>query len=151
MDATSRNRLLDAAGLAVLGAVPDAGGISPLDAWKAVVHGDVRPDVVVSDDEDGYLDQVDRQWTRLVEREDIVAADGTFLIHVAGPGSSALSWALVRPASELRLAQTLVQYPGEPEFLTMATDGHALCGVTTEEHGVWLTGVSFHARRGDGT
>ena len=123
--------LLRLAGLVVLGSVDAADGVTPRDAWDLVVRGD-DPAVVVADG----LAAVDEAWLRLTGDRGFFAADGSFLISPTG--TSAAPWWHVRPGPEFRLAEVLVGNPGEPEFVTMSTDGRSVCGVTTEEHGVWI-------------
>jgi hypothetical protein len=68
----------------------------------------------------------------------LIAPDGTFLIHIGGRGTGGLGWARVRWGDGARLAATLTDGPRQPEFVTMACEGHTACGVTTEEHDIWL-------------
>ncbi|WP_322780112.1 hypothetical protein [Frankia sp. Cas4] len=133
----SRERILRAAGLIPLGSAPSGGGIKPFQAWKYVISGAVVPDAVVEDGKDDNLEEVDRQWWKLAKSHGVVSDDGSFLISVTGEGAS-LPWAIVRASSDSRLAQTLTAYPGEPEFVAMARDGHVVLGVTSEEDCTWL-------------
>lgn len=66
--------------------------------------------------------------------------DGVFLIDVAGnwTGCAPRRWARVKLSSEWNLAGVLGQRPGQPEFLSLSTDGNTLIGVTTEEDEVWF-------------
>ena len=110
---------LAAAGLRVLGTAATAGGLTPAAAWQLVIALSARPAVEVADPASAD-------------------ADGGFLISPAGPGAFAAPWTAVRLTCEVRLAEHLTGNPGEPEFVTAAADGHAVLGVTTEEHGIWL-------------
>ncbi|WP_433320296.1 hypothetical protein [Micromonospora chersina] len=136
LDLRSRDELLVAAGLSVIGT--DLGWLDPKRAWQTVVRAGAQPDVVVDDSQDGYLDEVNEAWLRLAQSVGVISADRTFLVSVAGPGAFALPWALVRLQDDPRMAQHLVVYPGEPEFVTIGTETRGLCGVTTEEDGIWL-------------
>ncbi|GAB3345958.1 hypothetical protein GCM10027452_17000 [Micromonospora halotolerans] len=136
----SRDELLVAAGLSVIGT--DPGWLDPKRAWQTVARAGAQPDVVIDDSRDGYLDEVNQAWLHLAQSVGVISADRTFLVSVAGPGAFALPWALVRLQDDPRMAQHLIIYPGEPEFVTIGTETHALCGVTTEEDGIWLLSSS---------
>jgi hypothetical protein len=140
LDLRSRDELLVAAGLSVIGT--DPGWLDPKRAWQMVARAGAQPDVVVDDSQDGYLDEVNVAWLRLAQSVGVISAERTFLVSVAGPGAFALPWALVRLQDGPWMAQHLVMYPGEPEFVTIGTQAHALCGVTTEEHGIWVLSAS---------
>lgn len=135
-DEASLDRAILAAGLTPLGSVPSADGIDPPRAWSFVTHGDVKPNAVVDYHD---LEEVERQWRRLAEDNGIFSQDDSFLLTVYG--AYKLPWSLVRANPSSRLAPALTAYAGEPEFLTMARDGHALCSVTSEENGIWITCV----------
>lgn len=145
-DETSLERVILAAGLLPLGSIPSAGGIDPPRAWSFVTHGDVKPNTVVDYDD---LEGVERNWRRLAEDNGIFSADGSFLLTVYG--AYKLPWSLVRGTPNSRLAPTLIAYAGEPEFLTMARDGHAVCSVTSEEDGIWITCVDSRENRPGGS
>lgn len=132
-----RHAVLRAAGLDVLGTAAEAGGLDPAAAWKRVLSGSTRPYVVVDDEQDEYLDEVDRQWRRLAEEHGILSADESFLVSTSGKGSFGLPWSVVRLTPSAHLS-ALDGNPGEPEFVTTSTSGHVVCGATTEEDGVWL-------------
>jgi hypothetical protein len=139
---------LSAAGLNVLGTVPDVCGITPFDAWKPVIRLGVAPTVTIPDDNRSEADRhkdTNLEWRRLAARENLISDGGTFLISVAAVGAAAMPWYRVRIAGDLRLSQFLGVDMGEPEFVTAAEDGHAVVGVTTEEHGTWLISVNGHA------
>jgi hypothetical protein len=138
----ARDRKLLAAGLVSIGSVQSVGGIDSSQAWLLIVRGDVTPTVVVDDDREDNLEEIDRQWWRLAEAHRIVGEDGSFLVSVSGEGAS-LPWAVVRGTRDARLAATLTTYPDEPEFVTMARDGHAVLGVTSEEDCTWLVYVDL--------
>ncbi|BCL12568.1 hypothetical protein [Micromonospora sagamiensis] len=140
IDLRSRDELLVAAGLSVIGTA--SGWLDPKRAWQTVVRVGAQPDVVIDDSRDGYLDEVNAAWLHLAQSIGVISDDRTFLISVAGPGAFALPWALVRLQDNPGMAQHLVSYPGEPEFLTIGTGSRALCGVTTEEDGIWLLSAS---------
>jgi hypothetical protein len=132
-----REAVLRDAGLEVVGTTPDAGGLEPAAAWRQVIGVSVSPSVVVDDEQEDYLDEVDRRWRGLAEEHGVLAADGSFLVSVAGVGAFGLPWSVVRLTPVSRLS-ALVSNPGEPEFVTASPDGRVVCGVTTEEDGVWL-------------
>ncbi|WP_446216489.1 hypothetical protein [Micromonospora sp. IBHARD004] len=140
LDLRSRDELLVAAGLSVIGA--DPGWLDPERAWQTVVRAGTQPDVVIDDSRDGYLDEVNMAWLHLAQSVGVISSDRTFFVSVAGPGAFALPWALVRLQDGPRMAQHLVIYPGEPEFVTIGTETQGLCGVTTEEDGIWLLSAS---------
>lgn len=136
--ARRRDELMGKAGLTVLRSAVTADVPEPASAWRLVARGGARPDVVVDDEREGYLDEVDRVWRRVARAAGVIADDDRFLIHVAGRGALHLPWCEVRLGEAARLAETLVVYPGEPEFVTLSLAGDVVCGVTTEEHGIWV-------------
>lgn len=144
-DVGSVERLLRDAGLMMLGSVPAAGGIEPAEAWRRIIGVSVKPTLVVDDEQDDYLEVVDRKWRALAEKNGIIDDDGSFLISISGAGSFELPWAIVRTIGDSYLGRNLTSNPGEPEFITIARDGHVICGVTTEEDGIWLTVVPLDA------
>jgi hypothetical protein len=131
----AREERLRAAGLIPIGTVDEVGGVTPAAAWDLVVRGN-DPVVVVDEDED--LDVVNTAWLRLTRERGFFADDGSFLISTTGATESVLPWARVRLGDQPRLAQVLVAYPGEPEFVAMSAGATAVSGVTTEEHGFWI-------------
>ncbi|MFJ4680629.1 MULTISPECIES: hypothetical protein [unclassified Kitasatospora] len=134
----SRRLLLEAAGLTVLGAPDEAGLPSPGEVWQSVIGFLVEPDATVPLSTSDWAAQVDEHWLRLSRESELLAPDGTFLIHVGGHGMGRLGWALVRWNDDAHLAAHLTDGPQQPEFVAMARDGHTSCGVTTEEYDVWL-------------
>ncbi|MEU5438757.1 PE-PGRS family protein [Streptomyces sp. NPDC020719] len=84
--------------------------------------------------------ELNAQWYRLATANGIVGEDGAFLIDVAGnwTGCAPRRWARVRLTDVWDLAGVLGERPGQPEFLTLSTDGNTLIGVTTEEDEVWF-------------
>lgn len=144
-DMGSLERLLQDAGLVVLGSVQAAGGMEPAEAWRRIIGVSVRPTLVVDDEQDDYLEAVDCHWRALAENNGIIGDDKSFLISASGVGSFELPWVVVRTTRDYSLGRNLASNPGEPEFITMARDGHVICGVTTEEDGIWLTVVPLDA------
>ncbi|MFJ1756587.1 hypothetical protein [Kitasatospora sp. NPDC088134] len=134
----ARRLLLETAGLTVLDAPDPAGLPSPAEVWQSVAGFLVEPDATVALDAPDWAERVDAQWLRLAQESELPAPDETFLIHVGGQGLGRLGWALVRWTDDAQLAAHLTDGPRRPEFVTMSPDGHATCGVTTEEHDVWL-------------
>ena len=88
----SPDELLVAAGLSVIGT--DPGWLDPKRAWQTVAPAGVQPDAVIDDSRDGYLDEVNRAWLHLAQSLNVISADRTFLVSVAGTGAFALPWAL---------------------------------------------------------
>lgn len=137
MNLEDRERLLREAGLSVLdrawtGKVP-----APRVAWHLIIRGNVAPSVRIAAS-NAHLDEVESEWERIAESTALFGVDGEFLISVSGVGSLDAPWALVRREPRMRLAHLLAPYPGEPEFVAMSVDGRSVCGVTTEEHDVWI-------------
>ncbi|PPK63669.1 hypothetical protein CLV40_1254 [Actinokineospora auranticolor] len=130
----TRGERLAAAGLILLGVVEPA-EFTPRAAWDSVARGD-EPTVAVDEEED--LSAVTAAWLTLARAKGLFAPDGSFLLSTTGD-ENPLPWAHVRPGpGPLRLAETLVAHPGEPEFVTMSLTGGHVCGVTTEEWAYWL-------------
>jgi hypothetical protein len=145
MDVKSREGMLLAAGLTVLDAAWMGSVPGPVEAWRPIIRGGAEPSDVVTSSGINYLDEVNERWLRLAESWRILDETGEFLISVAGVGASTLPWARVRVNAKLLLAQILVTAPGEPEFVAMASDGHAVCGVTTEERDIWIVCANMEA------
>jgi hypothetical protein len=139
MNLGTRRKRLESAGLIVL---EDAwpGETRPvLDAWAPVIRFGIEPDArVVATETGDYLAEVDRQWERIAQEAGVFSESGDFLICVADEGSAGLPWARVRRGPTLALADQLAPVAGEPEFISMALDSSAVCGVTTEEYEVWI-------------
>jgi hypothetical protein len=131
-------QLLTRAGLALVDDRPLQAALSPAGVWRQVARADVRPEIIINLDADGALLRVNEEWNHALDRLQIPSEDGSFLIHVAGHGSFAFPWKRVRISGVPRLAEELGSVRREPEFVTMAEDGHAICAVTTEEDGVWI-------------
>ncbi|WP_318211782.1 PE-PGRS family protein [Streptomyces sp. SJL17-1] len=109
-------------------------------AWRPVISGNTTPTVAVRLDAPDLVAELNRQWYRLAVDYGILGADGTFLIDVVGnwPDSTPQRWTRVRLTDRWDLAGVLGGRPGQPEFVTLSTDGDALVGATTEEYDVWL-------------
>ncbi|WP_157641531.1 hypothetical protein [Longispora albida] len=137
--ALSRDRLLKDAGLVKLAETELAGPVSPLAAWRAIASSESRPTVVLGDGGPVPATEIGDCWEELARQHGIIENDGSFLLSPSGTGFSALPWAKVRSAAGYaRMSEALEVEPGSPEFLTISSDGRRLCGVTTEEHGIWV-------------
>ncbi|MEV0704644.1 hypothetical protein AB0I53_42930 [Saccharopolyspora sp. NPDC050389] len=134
----TRAEILQSAGLHPTTTTKATPTVPPKTAWKLVANLETRPTSVIDDSTDDYLDQVNQEWDRVVRENELIADDGSFLISVSGPGSFDLPWASVRVTSQLQLAQKLTSFPGQPEFVTMSNDSRVVCGVTSEENGIWI-------------
>jgi hypothetical protein len=112
--------------------------LAPLDAWKKIIGTEVVPAAVVADDAPDYLERVEQEWREIAAHELILNGNAPFWIHVAGEGSDRWGWRKVRVSAHTEMAANLGTYPGEPEFVTMDLEERVVCGVTTEEHGIWI-------------
>ncbi|MEU4348215.1 PE-PGRS family protein [Streptomyces sp. NPDC023838] len=132
--------LLQHAGLEVVGDWRIEEVLPPRAAWRPVISGDTTPAVAVRADLPDPVVELNAQWHRLATDNGVVGEDGVFLIDVAGDwtGCAPRRWARVRLTGEWDLAGVLGERPGQPEFLTLSTDGNSLIGVTTEEDEVWF-------------
>ncbi|WP_046497487.1 hypothetical protein [Streptomyces odonnellii] len=133
--------LLRRAGLEVVGDRRTEQVLPPRAAWRSVVSGDAKPTMAVREDLPGLIAELNAQWHRLAAGKGIIGEDGVFLIDVAGhwTGCAPRRWTRVRLTGQWDLAGVLGERPGQPEFITLATDGSTLLGVTTEEDEVWFT------------
>jgi hypothetical protein len=146
MNLEDRERLLREAGLSVLDGAWTGKVPNPWAAWRLIIGGDVIPAARITDGEDhAHLHEVESEWERIAESAALFGGGGEFLISVSGVGSVDAPWALVRREPRMRLAHVLAPYPGEPEFVAMSVDGRSVCGVTTEEHDVWIVQADIPA------
>jgi hypothetical protein len=128
--------LLSACGLVPLGAVHDDRLPSPEWAWH-VTAGVRTPTAAVPMSAPDLGSVVDAEWLRLSRQHHVLDEQDTFLIAL----SRSRPWDKVRLTEHFRLAERLAgdnAPAGHAEFVTMATDGSVICGVTTEEYDVWL-------------
>ncbi|MBA8823308.1 hypothetical protein FHX42_000637 [Saccharopolyspora lacisalsi] len=133
-----RDQKVKKAGLAVIGPETNAQIPDPEQAWKAVSNLEIRPSATIAEDADDALEQVNQEWLTHAHDKKIINPDGSFLVSISAPGSFRLPWARVQLSPSIRLAQELTAFPGQPEFVAMATDGSAACGVTSEEDEYWV-------------
>lgn len=108
-------------------------------AWRYVAGREAEPTVAVASDRPDLVGQLNAEWHRLASETGILGADGVFLVDF--PGRLTDGWVRVRLRDEWDLAGVLGERPGQPEFITMALDGDALVGATTEEQAVRLVAV----------
>ncbi|MFE1958556.1 hypothetical protein [Streptomyces sp. NPDC059479] len=141
--------LLRRAGLEVVGDWGIEEVLPPRAAWRPVVSGGAKPTVAVREDLPDLVAELNAQWHRLAVGNGIIGEDGVFLIDVAGhwTGCAPRRWTRVRLTGQWDLAGVLGARPGQPEFVTLATDGSTLIGVTTEEDEVWFTLLDHIAER----
>ncbi|WP_239135194.1 PE-PGRS family protein [Streptomyces sp. SID12488] len=132
--------LLQHAGLETVGDWHIEEVLPPRAAWRPVVSGRAKPFVAVPADQPDLVAELNAQWHRLAGSIGILGEDGVFLIDVAGnwSGCAPRRWARVKLSDEWDLAGVLGKRPGQPEFLSLSTDGNTLIGVTTEEDEVWF-------------
>jgi hypothetical protein len=144
-------RLLARAGLEIVGERGEGTEdvLPPRVAWRGVIAGSTVPTVAVPDDHDDLVGEVNARWYALATRHGVIGADGVFLLDVAGDraGPEPRRWNRVRLTGEWDLAGVLGDRPGQPEFVTLSTDGDTLLGVTTEEYEVWLVALDRLGRR----
>ncbi|WNO76344.1 PE-PGRS family protein [Streptomyces sp. AM8-1-1] len=129
-------QLLTRAGLEIVG---DGRGDDVLPTWVAmrpVVAGNAEPTVAVRHDRPDLVAELNAQWFRLAVECGVIGEDGDFLISASGGAGG--GWTRVRLAHSWDLAGTLGDRPGLAEFLTAATDGDAILGMTSEEYETWL-------------
>ncbi|MFI9827510.1 PE-PGRS family protein [Streptomyces sp. NPDC051913] len=96
-------------------------------AWRYLL---AEPTATVVAERTGLAGELNARWHRLASEAGIFGADGVFLISVQGCDG----WVRVRLGDGWDLV-------GVPEFVTMAQDGDALVGATTEERAVRLVAV----------
>ncbi|WP_329134607.1 PE-PGRS family protein [Streptomyces sp. NBC_01476] len=141
--------LLQRAGLEVVGGRQIEEVLPPRAAWRPVISGSAKPTVAVRDDLPDLIAELNAQWHRLAADSGVMGEDGVFLIDVAGrwTGSAPRRWTRVRLTGQWDLAGVLGERPGQPEFVTLSTDGSVLIGVTTEEDEIWFTLLDHIAER----
>lgn len=128
--------LLGRAGLDVVGERRREEVLPAPPAWRYVVAREAGATVSVSLGRADLVGELNAEWHRLASEAGVFGADGAFLVDFPGSGSD--GWIRVR----LRAGWDLAGVLGErPAFVTMALDGDALVGATTEEHAVWLVAV----------
>ncbi|QLH24638.1 PE-PGRS family protein [Streptomyces sp. Rer75] len=117
--------------------------LSPSAAWRPVIAGDTQPTATVGGELPDLVAQINAQWHRLAAKHKVMDDDGAFLIDVAGPwtGCGPRRWTRVRLTDQWDLAGVLGDRPGQPEFVTLSTNGDVLLGATSEEYEVWLVAV----------
>ncbi|GAA1355111.1 PE-PGRS family protein [Streptomyces beijiangensis] len=135
--------ILGRAGLEEAGDRPIGNVLPPRAAWRPVAAYGAEPAAKVRSDLPGLVAELNAQWHRLATELGVVDEDGMFLIDVAGTrtGCTPRSWTRVRLTDGWDLAGVLGDRPGQPEFVTLSTDGDALLGATTEEYEVWFIAV----------
>jgi len=133
-----RDEILIRAGLTVIRDGSPLPAVSPLDAWSKIIGVAVVPEFVVRNEGPDHLVNIDQCWHQISKREGVLGDDCSFWIHVAGAGALQQEWRKVRISGKLEVARSLGPKPGEPEFLTLSANGQVLCGVTTEEDGIWI-------------
>ncbi|MEV7365432.1 PE-PGRS family protein [Streptomyces sp. NPDC091299] len=141
--------LLQRAGLEVVGDGQIEEVLPPRAAWRSVISGDAKPTAAVQGDLPDLGAELNAQWHRLATDNGIISEDGAFLIDVAGhwTGCAPRRWTRVRLTDQWDLAGVLGERPGQPECITLATNGSTLLGVTTEEDEVWFTLLDHIAER----
>ncbi|WP_328485256.1 HEAT repeat domain-containing protein [Streptomyces zaomyceticus] len=132
--------LLRRAGLELVGDGRVEEVLRPFAAWRPVISYEAEPTVAVRSDRPDLVAELNEQWHRLAADQGIIGEDGAFLISVARnvAGGAPPRWTRVRLTDRWDLAGVLGTRPGQPEFVTLSTDGDALIGATTEEYDVWL-------------
>ena len=141
--------LLERAGLEIVGDQRVEEVLPPRAAWRPVVSFEAEPTVAVRGDLPDLVAELNAQWHRLALSNGILGEDGVFLIDVGGDGTGCAPrrWTRVRLTGRWDLAGVLGERPGQPEFLTLSTDGNSLLGATTEEYDVWLIAVDHIRER----
>jgi hypothetical protein len=130
------HELLRLCGLLPLGTVQSQDLPSPEWAWH-VTAGIQAPTAAVPLPGYDLSTRVDNEWLRLARLHAVIDDQCTFLIAL----SRSQPWTKVRLTDDVHLSEHLVGEgapAGQAEFVTMAADGSALCGVTTEEYDVWI-------------
>lgn len=138
--------LLRRPGLEVVGDRRVEDVLPPRAAWRPVVSGEAEPAEVVPA---GRVAEVNAQWHRLAAGNGVIGEDGVFLVDVAGnwTGCAPRRWTRVRLTDGWDLAGVLGERPGQPEFVTLSTDGSTLVRVTAKEDDVWLVLLDRIAQR----
>ncbi|MFJ9928516.1 PE-PGRS family protein [Streptomyces misionensis] len=133
--------LLRRAGLEVVGDRRTEEVPPPRAAWRPVVPGGAKPTETVRGDVPDLVSELNERWYRLAVDNGIIGEDGVFLLDVADDrtGCAPRRWTRVRLSGPWDLAGVLAERPGRPQFVTLAADGSALLGVTTEEDEVRFT------------
>ncbi|MEU5436060.1 hypothetical protein AB0G73_22145 [Streptomyces sp. NPDC020719] len=151
-----RDKLIDLlrrAGLEVVGDWRIEEVLPPQAAWRRVISGGAKPTVAVREDLPDLVAELNAQWHRLAASNGIIGDGGVFLIDVAGAWTGCVPrrWIRLRLTGQLDLAGVLGERAGQPEFVTLATDGSTLIGVTTEEDEVWFTVLDHLAEHQEAT
>lgn len=135
--------LLGRAGLEVVGDRVVEEVLPPPAAWRRVICWEGAPTATVEADRPDLVAELNGQWHRLACEAGVLGEDGVFLVDVAGDrtGSTPRRWARVRLTGHWDLGGVLGGRPGQPEFVTLSTDGDALVGATTGERSVRLLAV----------
>ncbi|WP_371525460.1 PE-PGRS family protein [Streptomyces sp. NBC_01283] len=135
--------LLRRAGLEVVGDGHGENVPRTRSAWRWTGSPEARTVVAVRADRPGLSAEVDAQWHRLAVELGLMGADGEFLIDVGGEWTCCppRRWTRVRLTPDWSFA-ALLGDRAATEFVTLASDGDALLGVTTEESEVRLVTVS---------
>ncbi|NMO34650.1 PE-PGRS family protein [Streptomyces sp. GMY01] len=135
--------LLRRAGLDIVGDGRNEGVPPPRAAWRPVISREAEPTVVVRGQLPLSAAELNEKWHRLAQDTGVLGADGVFLVDVAGDwtGHAPRRWTRVRLTGRWDLAGVLEKRPGQPEFVTLSTDGSALVAATTEADEVRLVAL----------
>ncbi|MFF5075294.1 hypothetical protein ACFY2R_29945 [Micromonospora olivasterospora] len=106
-------------------------------AWKPIVSSLARPEWSVALTANDAVEQVERQWRRLVHERGLASGDGTLLISLTRQDDDG-GWVVVRLPDGPLVLDALGPNPGEPEFVAMSLVGDVVCGVTAEEYELWV-------------
>jgi hypothetical protein len=131
-----REQLLESVGFVVLGTVPEAGGVTPGQVWRAAVNLGAEPAVRVDAEADDAVQHAEQAWRARGEELGLFAPDGSFLISLPGPGAFAAPWLRVRGG-----AGFLPALGDSKDFVSMATSGPPALAVTEEEWEFWILEV----------
>jgi hypothetical protein len=131
-----REQLLESVGFVVLGAVPEAGGVTPGQVWRAAVNLGAEPAVRVDAEADDAVERAEQTWRNRADELGFFAPDGSFLISLPGPGAFEAPWLRVRGGVGF-----LPALGDSKDFVSMAISGPPALAVTEEEWEFWILDV----------
>lgn len=131
-----REQFLESLGFVVHEPVPEAGGVTPGQVWRAAVNLGADPAVRVDAEAGDAVERAEQAWRNRGEELGLFAPDGSFLISLPGPGAFEAPW--------LRVSGGVGFLPAmgdSKDFVSMAIAGPPALAVTEEEWEFWILDV----------